>query len=141
MATDTPRTLPPNTFLAEASLPERLPTGRPALLPDGAQKMRTIGNFVFRVPTLRERIDIGLARTRLLQGVSPASVGGDTLYFAEALGALPRVIVEGPEGWKTEDEIAAQRDEEEVQAVYRAYVDGLDRFLAVPRSGSQAARA
>ena len=60
-------------------------------------------------------------------------VGGDTLYFAEALACLPLVTVEAPEGWKTSENIAAQLNEEEVQIVYRAYVDGLDKFLTSTR--------
>jgi hypothetical protein len=128
------RSLPPNTFLAEVTIPVRNPDGRVDLDVHGKPKTtRLIGNFVFRAPTLRERIDIGVARTRLLQGMNPTTVGGDTLYFAEALACLPLVTSEGPEGWRTSEELAAQRNEEEVQAVYRAYVDGLDRFLAATR--------
>lgn len=122
--------IPPNTFLAEATLVVRGPGGQPLMDATGQPQRRPIGKFVFRVPTLRERIDLGLARTRLLQGLSPTQVGGDTLYFAEALAALPMVIVEGPEGWRTSEEIATQLNDEEVQAVYRAYTEGLDRFFA-----------
>jgi hypothetical protein len=134
MAEPQPRSLPPNTFLAEVTIGVRNPDGRMDLGVDGKPKnTRVIGNFVFRAPTLRERIDIGVARTKFLQGLNPTTVGGDTLYYAEALAALPVVTIDAPEGWKTAAEIGAQCNEEEVQVVYRAYVDGLDKFLSATR--------
>lgn len=85
---------------------------------------REIGSFVFRRPTLKDEMEIGIERLRMLKGVKPEELDRITGMLVEFNVRFPRLVEQGPENfdWNL-------YHVEDVIAISRAYAEGLDESL------------
>lgn len=83
--------------------------------------VREIGSFVFKRPTIRDEMEIGIERLRLLKGLNPEEVDRVTGMLLEFNVRFPRLVDKAPDGfdWNI-------YSIEDVIAISRAYAEGLD---------------
>jgi len=111
----------PEKFSKFIAIYETDSTGQPLTKPDGSKVVKKeIGLFIFRKPTVRDEMDIGVQRSINLKGRPVAEVDSATFLLADAFARLPILTVQAPPDWKLE-EIA---DGEVIMAVLNALAEG-----------------
>jgi hypothetical protein len=117
---------PPRTFHKTVSVHKRDDNYNLVLADEGEKKdpivLRTLGDFVFRVPTIAQQRDIGIRRARQMNGVdSYATLDLRTYLLVEALSVVPYQIEKAPDGWDWD----ARYDFDEMFEIFDAYTQGM----------------
>lgn len=141
----TPSPEPTNVFTRTVTVSkEDLRTGNP--IRDAAGVLvpgRILGEFSFKIATIRDRLNIGVRRTFYLGGHPPERLDPETVLLAECAATLPVVIVDAPHGWpkKAEEwetwlDHAFVTEDRALYALYNAYVDGVRTFRGDSHKGA-----
>jgi len=83
--------------------------------------IREIGSFVFKRPSIRDEMEIGIERSRLLKGLKPEDVDRVTGMLLEFNVRFPRLVDKAPDAfdWNL-------YNIDDVIAISRAYAEGLE---------------
>jgi hypothetical protein len=120
-----------NTFAFDAFVYRMDTKGKPVQDANGEKIVeRSVGHFVFKVPTIDDYLEIGVRRAARLKGLMGV-VDINTDRLAEMFAVLPYLAQEMPDGWDWNTLYAD--DMEALLAVYSQYIAGVDSFRKVGR--------
>lgn len=115
-----------NTFSFDAFVYKVDKKNKPKVDANGDKMVeRSVGHFVFKVPTISDYLEIGVRRAARLKGLTGV-VDINTDRLAEMFAVLPYLAQDVPDGWDWNTLYAA--DMEALLAVYEQYIAGVDSF-------------
>jgi len=117
------------TLTCRAVLYKTNTDGKFEMVGDRKVEEKILGLFTFRTePTVRDTIQIDVARARLLEGMRRDQVEPDTFMTADILARLPLMCEKSPPGWDW-----SARSVAEVYAVWIAFGDKYKEVVEAER--------